>query len=91
MNVLIKCLTNTYLASATMPYVMIMTIMLVVLNINNGNIKDKMHTFLDFYDKCKLDIAEKHQEYTKIHIHNASLNRTATFLAKHIYRHLHQD
>ena len=38
------------------------------------------------YDKCKEDIREKYPDYTKIHCHNASLNRTATFLAKHIYK-----
>ena len=35
----------------------------------------------------KVDIAEKHPDYTKGHIHNAALNRTATFLAKEIYKH----
>lgn len=38
------------------------------------------------YDKCKADIIERHSDYTKLHIHNAALNRTATFLAKRIYQ-----
>ena len=37
------------------------------------------------YDKCKEDIATSHQDYTPKHIHNAALNRTATFLAKGLY------
>jgi len=41
--------------------------------------------FRPIYDKCKADIAERHPDYTKRHIHNAALNRTATFLAKEIY------
>ena len=45
-------------------------------------------TFRSIYDKCKADIAEKKPNYTKIHRHNASLNRTATMLAKHIFRHV---
>jgi len=40
------------------------------------------------YDKCKADIAEKHPDYKKGHIHNAALNRTATFLAKAIFNKL---
>lgn len=54
-------------------------------------LKGKDPIFRPIYDKCKADIAEKHPEYTKLHIHNAALNRTATFLAKHIYQHFHQD
>lgn len=38
------------------------------------------------YDKCKADITEKHADYTKLHIHNAALNRMATFLAKEIWQ-----
>ena len=41
--------------------------------------------FRPVYDKCKADIAERYPEYTKLHIHNAALNRTATFLAKEIW------
>ncbi|MBA7699346.1 hypothetical protein ES703_108041 [subsurface metagenome] len=41
--------------------------------------------FRPIYDQCKADIAGRYPEYTKIHIHNAALNRTATFLAKKIY------
>jgi hypothetical protein len=41
------------------------------------------------YDRCKSDIALKHPDYTKMHIHNAALNRTATFLAKAVFRHCH--
>lgn len=41
--------------------------------------------FRPIYDQCKADIAGRHPEYTKLHIHNAALNRTATFLAKKIY------
>jgi len=48
--------------------------------------KQRDKTFRPIYDKCKADIAEKHPDYTKGHIHNAALNRTATFLAKQIYQ-----
>jgi hypothetical protein len=41
--------------------------------------------FRAIYDKCKCDLTLKHPDYTKGHIHNASLNRTATFLAKRIF------
>ena len=47
--------------------------------------KQKDEKFRSIYDKCKEDIAQKYPEYTKLHIHNAALNRTATFLAKEIY------
>jgi hypothetical protein len=42
--------------------------------------------FRSTYDHCKEDIASNHPEYTKSHIHNGALNRTATFLAKEIWR-----
>ena len=42
--------------------------------------------FRPVYDRCKADIAGRCPEYTKKHIHNAALNRTATFLAKEIYK-----
>lgn len=47
--------------------------------------KQRDPTFRPIYDMCKADIGEKHPDYKKIHIHNAALNRTATFLAKEIY------
>jgi hypothetical protein len=37
------------------------------------------------YDKIKFDISKKHEDYTKGHIHNATLNRIATLLAKRIF------
>lgn len=48
-------------------------------------LKAKDPVFRPIYDKCKEDIANTHPDYTKLHIHNAALNRTATFLAKNIY------
>lgn len=42
--------------------------------------------FRPVYDKCKADIANKHPDYTKLHIHNAALNRTATFIAKEVFK-----
>ena len=48
--------------------------------------KQRDPIFRPIYDKCKADIAAKYRDYTKGHIHNATLNRTATFLAKHIYK-----
>lgn len=48
--------------------------------------KQRDSQFRPIYDRCKLDIAEKYPDYTKGHCHNAALNRTATFLAKHIYK-----
>jgi len=50
--------------------------------------KQRDPTFRPIYDKCKADIAEKHPDYKKIHIHNAALNRTATFLAKAIFNYI---
>ena len=47
--------------------------------------KQRDETFRPIYDKCKADIAKRYPEYTKMHIHNSALNRTATFLAKCIY------
>jgi hypothetical protein len=49
--------------------------------------KQKDPTFRPIYDKCKADITEKHSDYTKLHIHNAALNKTATMLAKAIFQH----
>lgn len=48
-------------------------------------LKAKDPIFRSIYDKCKEDIREKYPDYTKLHIHNAALNRTSTFLAKRIY------
>lgn len=48
--------------------------------------KQRDSQFRPVYDKCKADIAEKYPDYTKGHCHNGALNRTATFLAKHIYK-----
>jgi hypothetical protein len=45
--------------------------------------------FRPLYDKIKADIVKRYPDYTKLHIHNAALNRTATFLAKAIYKHCH--
>lgn len=47
--------------------------------------KQRDEKFRPIYDKCKADVTKKYPEYTKVHIHNAALNRTATFLAKEIY------
>lgn len=48
--------------------------------------KQKDGKFRPIYDKSKADITERYPDYTKLHIHNAALNRTATFLAKEIYK-----
>lgn len=53
--------------------------------------KLKDPTFRPIYDKCKADIAARHPDYTKMHIHNAALNRTATLLAKAIFEHCLRD
>lgn len=52
--------------------------------------KHRDPTFRPIYDKCKADITLNHPDYKNIHIHNATLNRTATFLAKYIYQHSHK-
>lgn len=49
-------------------------------------LKAKDPVYRPIYDKCKVDIKAKYPDYTKGHCHNGALNRTATFLAKHIYR-----
>ena len=51
-------------------------------------VRQKDPTFRSIYDKCKADIADKNPNYTKLHIHNAALNRTATMLAKHVFKHV---
>jgi len=50
--------------------------------------RDRDPTFRPIYDKCKADVAGKNPSYTKAHIHNGALNRTATMLAKHVFRHV---
>lgn len=50
--------------------------------------KQRDERFRPIYDQCKADIAGKYLEYTKLHIHNAALNRTATFLAKEVWSHV---
>lgn len=47
--------------------------------------KHRDSTFRPIYDKCKANIAGIHPDYTKLHIHNAALNRTATLIAKAIF------
>lgn len=56
-----------------------------------GILKQKDPEFRPIYDKCKADITEAHSDYTKLHIHNAALNRTATFLAKRIFEYCKVD
>lgn len=53
-----------------------------------GTLRKGDPTFRSIYDKCKTDVADKNPSYTKMHIHNAALNRTATMLAKHIFKHV---
>lgn len=48
--------------------------------------KQRDPIFRPIYDRCKADIAERHPDYTKLHIHRAALNRTATFLAKELWQ-----
>ena len=48
--------------------------------------KQRDEKFRPIYDRCKADITGRYPEYTKAHIHNAALNRTATFLAKEIWK-----
>lgn len=40
------------------------------------------------YDKCKADIQAKHPDYDEKHLHFAAVNRTATMLAKYIFRYV---
>lgn len=53
--------------------------------------KQRDERFRPIYDQCKADIAKKYPEYTKLHIHNGALNRTATFLAKEIFQKLNSE
>jgi len=48
--------------------------------------KQRDKKFRPIYDQCKVDITEKYPNYTKLHIHNAAMNRTSTFLAKEIWK-----
>ena len=50
-------------------------------------LKQRDPKFRPIYDKCKVDLAEKHIDYTKGHIHNAAMARVSTFLAKEIFYH----
>lgn len=54
-----------------------------------GVVRQSDTEFRPLYDRLKADITKRNTEYTKLHIHNAALNRTATFLAKEIYKHCH--
>lgn len=47
--------------------------------------------FRPVYDKCKADLAEKHPDYKKGHIHNAAMTRLSTFLAKGIFEYNHKQ
>ena len=49
-------------------------------------VKQKDSKFRPLYDKFKADMAVKYEGEKKFRINNAALNRTATFLAKEIYR-----
>lgn len=48
-------------------------------------VKHRDLKFRPIYDKCKDDIRLKYPDYTKGHVNNAALNRTATFLAKEVW------
>jgi len=50
-----------------------------------STLKARNAEYRAIYDKCKADIVERHPNYAKGHIHNAALNRTATFLAKEMF------
>jgi hypothetical protein len=54
--------------------------------LSEQTLRQKNAEFRSIYDKCKEDIIKKYPDYPKIHVHNAALNRTATFLAKRIYQ-----
>jgi hypothetical protein len=56
--------------------------------LSNQVIRQTDSPFRSIYDKCKADIAGKNPSYTRGHIHYAAMNRTATMLAKHIFRHV---
>jgi hypothetical protein len=49
-------------------------------------VKQRDPKFRPLYDKLKADMAVKYEGEKKFRINNAALNRTATFLAKEIYR-----
>lgn len=48
-------------------------------------IKQRDTQFRPIYDKCKIDIAAKHEDWRKYRVNNAGVNRLATFLAKEVY------
>ena len=52
-------------------------------------VKQRDPKFRPLYDKLKDDMAVKYEGEKKFRINNAALNRTATFLAKAIYKHCH--
>jgi len=54
--------------------------------LSEGILKQNDAEFRAIYDKCKDDIIKKYPDYSKLHVHNAAMNRTATFLAKRIYQ-----
>jgi hypothetical protein len=50
-------------------------------------VKQRDTKFRPLYDKFKVDMAVKYEGEKKFRINNAALNRTATFLAKAVYKH----
>ena len=52
-------------------------------------VKKRDPKFRPLYDKFKADMAVKYEGEKQFRINNAALNRTATFLAKAIYKHCH--
>jgi hypothetical protein len=56
--------------------------------LTEGVMKHRDPKFKPIFDKCKADIAGKHPSYTKGEINRAAMNRTATMLAKHVFRHV---
>lgn len=54
-------------------------------------VKQRDPNFRPLYDKLKTDMAVKYKDSPKHRINNAALNRTATFLAKEIYKHCNKN
>ena len=52
-------------------------------------LKCKNPTYRALYDKCKLRYQTEHPDWTKLHIHNKSLNIVATYIAKEFWYKLH--
>jgi hypothetical protein len=52
-------------------------------------VKKRDPKFRPLYDKLKADMAVKYKGEKQFRINNAALNRTATFLAKAMYKHCH--